>query len=624
MASVRTDLATPPLPQAPATLGSLSTLRRGALFWRLLASFAALSLTAVLLLTAIFSRAYEDLLTRDLDARLQSAVGVASQLLATQWPGRPDRELQGRIRRVGDATGVRVTVIDADGTVLADSTQADLAGVEAMEPHGGRPEVLEALRSGAGSSRRTSLTAGEGQRYLALRVDSPAPPGGPTLGVVRASFPTASIEAELAGLNRWMTAIGVLAAAGSVAFAAWITAQATRPLQNLAEASAALVAGQYDQRVPVPSTTDDEIGAVARALSEASRRLARGERELRDTSETQATVLEGMTESVIAVDRGEHVMFANPSAGRLLGFQPAMVQGLPLLEAVRSHELRDAVQRALRTRQVSNCELTWRAGVPRTFDVLATPLPGDPPPGVVLVLRDISELKRLERMRQQFIANVSHELKTPLSSIKAYTETLLGGAHSDPVHCQRFLGRIDEQATRLQELILDMLSLARIESGQATLDLADIPVARVVRRCLADYEPQAVARSLTLENHSDDPGLRVHADEEGLRQILSTLIDNAVKYTPAGGRVSVRCRPDGRMAAIEVTDTGAGIAAEHHPHLFERFYRVDKARSRELGGTGLGLSIVKHLCQAMGGSVAVRSEVNRGSTFSVRLPLAAS
>jgi two-component system phosphate regulon sensor histidine kinase PhoR len=280
--------------------------------------------------------------------------------------------------------------------------------------------------------------------------------------------------------------------------------------------------------------------------------------------------------------------------------------------------------------QLANCEWTRRSGAPRTFDVLATPLPGEPPPGVVLVLRDVSEIKRLERMRQQFVANVSHELKTPLSSIKAYTETLLGGAKNDPVHCERFLRRLDEQTTRLQDLIMDMLSLARIESGQAALDLADISIARVVRRCLADYEPHAVARELVLENLVNNSDVRVHADEEALRQILNNLIDNAIKYTPPGGRISVSCQPNGSTVTIDVTDTGIGIPAEHHPHVFERFYRVDKARSREVGGTGLGLSIVKHLCQAMGGSVQLRSELQKGTTFSVILrqagatPLAAT
>jgi two-component system phosphate regulon sensor histidine kinase PhoR len=594
--------------------------RRASLFWKLLASFAVLSLTGSLVLTAIFSGTYENLLTRNLDERLQTAAVTVGELLTPNWPDAPSEKIQTTVRQISQRAGVRITVIDPAGRVLADSAQSTLAQVIALENHRDRIEIVEALDSSVGHARRTSPTVGQRQRYVAIRVAS----GDEVLGVVRASLPTQPLDSEVLGLRRWMAAISILAAVASIGLAAWITAQATRPLRDLALAADALVQGDYDHRVAVPSRNGDEFAVVARALSEASRRLARGERQLRRTSQTQATVLEGMSESVIAVDRNEQVLFANASAGRLLGFRPEKVDGQRLLETVRSHELREVVHQALRSKQLTQCELTWRAGSPRTFDVLATPLPGDPSPGVVLVLRDVSEVKRLERMRQQFVANVSHELKTPLSSIKAYTETLLGGARNDPIHCERFLNRIDEQAGRLQDLILDMLSLARIESGQAPLDLADVSVARVVRRCIADHEPQAVARGVLLEQQIDDPNLRVHADEEALRQILSNLVDNAVKYTPAGGRVTVRCRASGKMVEIAVTDTGVGIPAEHHAHLFERFYRVDKARSRELGGTGLGLSIVKHLCQAMGGSVAVKSELGKGSTFSVQLPLAAS
>ncbi len=550
--------------------------RRPSLFWKLLASFAALSLSAILLLTLLFSRTYENLLIRELDERLQTTAIAAGRLLEDHLSNEPDAEAQAMVRDIGEKSGLRLTLINPQGRVLADSAQADLASVEAMENHRSRPEIIEAMRSGVGDARRTSPTLRERQRYIAIRIDA----DGATVGVVRASAPTQGLEAEIVGLTRWTAAIGVVAAALSVALAAWLTAQATRPLRDLAIAADALTAGQYDHRLSVQSMNGDEFGDVARALAEASQRLARGERQLRSTSQTQSTVLEGMSESVIAVDRDERVLFANASAGRLLGFRPEKVEGLRLLEAVRSHELREAVHRALRSKQLTNCELTWRTGSPRTFDVLATPLPGDPPPGVVLVLRDVSEMRRLEHMRQQFVANVSHELKTPLSSIKAYTETLLGGARNDPVHCERFLNRIDEQAGRLQELILDMLSLARIESGQAPLDLADVSVARVVRRCLADYEPQAVARELVLENLVDDASIRVHADEEALRQILSNLVDNAIKYTPAGGKVSVRCQTSERMATIDVTDSGVGIPAEHHLHLFERFSRVEKARSR--------------------------------------------
>jgi two-component system phosphate regulon sensor histidine kinase PhoR len=606
--------ATPIQPERPLRA------RLASPFWKLFAVYTAICLAAILVLGLLFSKAYEGSLTRDFDSRLLAAAATAKELLPAEWPEEPDERLQTLVREVGEHTNLRLTLIARDGKVLADSAQESLDDVRSMENHAGRPEFIEAMRTGSGSgdARRTSPSIGQRQRYVALRaggVDQP-------LGVVRASLPTSAIDLEAMSLNRWVVAIGLLTALAATLLTAFATAQATKPLGELAAASSALLAGDYGRRLPVQSRWGDEFAVVGRALAEASQRLARGEHQLRSTSQTQATVLEGMSESVIAVDRREHVLFANASAGRLLGFRPEHVEDLPLLEAVRSHEIRDVVHRALRTGQLATCEWVRRAASPRTFDVLATPLPGNPPPGVVLVLRDVSEVKRLERMRQQFVANVSHELKTPLSSIKAYTETLLGGAKSDPVHCERFLRRIDEQAARLQDLIMDMLSLARIESGQAALDIADVSVARVVRRCLADNEPQAVARELVLENLVDDSDLRVHADEEGLRQILNNLIDNAIKYTPSGGKVTVRCQPEGRMATIDVTDTGIGIPAEHHAHLFERFYRVDKARSREVGGTGLGLSIVKHLCQTMGGSVSVRSELKKGSTFSVQLPLA--
>jgi two-component system phosphate regulon sensor histidine kinase PhoR len=292
---------------------------------------------------------------------------------------------------------------------------------------------------------------------------------------------------------------------------------------------------------------------------------------------------------------------------------------------VRSYELRELVHQSLETGQPVHGEVTWHFRKKTlTLDVHATPIAGNPPPGVVLVLHDVTELKRLEGLRQQFVANVSHELKTPLSSIKAYTETLLNGALEDPQHARHFLTRIDDQASRLHELILDLLSLARIESGQAALEITNLPLQKVVAECLRDYEERARASGLAIVNQVDQSPLMVRADEEGLLQILGNLIDNAIKYTPAGGSITVRCREEANQAVIEVADTGVGIEPEHHSRLFERFYRADKARSRELGGTGLGLAIVKHLCHAMQGTVSVDSKPGQGSTFGVRLPLAES
>jgi two-component system phosphate regulon sensor histidine kinase PhoR len=583
----------------------------------LLLAAGALTLTLTLVLTSIFSNAYAALLERQLDDRLRTEANSLAELLADEWPDEPAESLQSRVRRIGKRADIRITLMDIDGRVLADSYQKDVAAVRAMENHRNRAEIMAALRNGQGASRRISPSIGERFQYQAVRVDVAERP----VGVVRTAVPTAPLTAELEGLVRWIWAIGLLATLAATTLAYWLAARLTDPLHTLAVTAQALAAGQYDGRPAVVSGAGDEIGAIAGALNDIGKRLAQRERQLHRTSQTQATVLEGMTESVIAVDSAEKILFANASAGRVFGFDAKRVESLTLLEAVRSHELRAVMQKALRSRQLCSAELTWRGKTLRVFDVLATPLPGQPPPGVVLVLRDISELKRLEQMRQQFIANVSHELKTPLSSIKAYTETLLAGAREDPVHCERFLNRIDEQASHLHQLILDMLSLAKIESSQGSLDYTNVRIADVVRRCLADYEPQAAARGVALEIISTGDELQVRADEEALRQILSNLIDNALKYTPAGGQVSVDVRSEDSTAVIEVTDTGLGIAPEHHGRLFERFYRVDKARSRELGGTGLGLSIVKHLSQSMGGAVAVASQVGSGSTFTVKLPL---
>ena len=592
--------------------------QRAGLFWKLLLAFGVLSVTAILLLTWLFSNAYEALLERELSQRIAAAATTTGELLGDRWPASPTESTQEMVRQLGQEIGVRLTLIAADGMVLADSQLGDMAGVEQAENHADRTEIIAAMKNGSGIARRTSPTIGERMRYYAVRVDHKGKP----VGVVRAALPTAPIAVELAGLQRWIWTIGILLSVAAVGVAYWVAARLTDPLRALAAAADAIAAGKHDFRLPAASGGDDELSKLAAALNDVGRRLAQREGQLRSTSQTQATVLEAMTESVIAVDRSEKILFANASAARALGFDAARVEGHPLLEAVRSHELRAVLQQALRTRKACSGEIIWRGKTQRIFDVLATPLPGDPLPGVVVVLRDVSEVKRLEQMRQQFIANVSHELKTPLSSIKAYAETLLGGALKDPVHGQRFLERIDEQANRLHQLIMDMLSLARIESSQAPLELANLPLGRVAQRIVADYERQAASKQVALENKIDDLSILVRADEEALRQILSNLIDNAVKYTPPGGRVTVASRVEGAVVLCDVSDTGPGISAEHHSRVFERFYRVDKARSRELGGTGLGLSIVKHLTQAMGGSVEVKSQVGHGSTFTVRLPAA--
>ena len=341
----------------------------------------------------------------------------------------------------------------------------------------------------------------------------------------------------------------------------------------------------------------------------------------RQNNERLATVLGGMVEGGVAVDEQQRILFANGAARSLLEFVTPDTEGRPLLEAVRTRTIHKAVQNAFASHKPIAVEFELTGSTRRVVAVHAARLPGVPCPGVVLVMHDVTELRRLENLRQEFVANVSHELKTPLTSIKAYAETLLDGAIHDAQNNVAFVRRIQDQADRLYQLILDLLSLARIESGQGAFEIASVDVAEAVDLCVSHHAATAATGQIELLTVPPPQPLRVQADEEGLGQILDNLLSNAVKYTPAGGRVTIRWHAAAPMGQIEVEDTGIGIPAEAQARIFERFYRVDKARSRELGGTGLGLSIVKHLVQQFGGSIGVTSHEGSGTTFTVRLPL---
>jgi len=296
--------------------------------------------------------------------------------------------------------------------------------------------------------------------------------------------------------------------------------------------------------------------------------------------------------------------------------------GRPIWEVIRHARIDEVIRTVLAGGEATSLEID----LPRkhaVVAVLASRLPGNPTSGVVLVFHNVTELRRLENIRREFVSNVSHELKTPLTAIQAYAETLLDGALDEPEHRTKFVERIGEQAGRLHALIQDLLRLAQIESGDNVFDVRAVEVSPVVRECIDEHLAVAESKSQRLVTQAPAADVNVMADEEGLHTILGNLIDNAVKYTQDGGTISVRWRIDDGMARIDVQDNGPGIPHEHQSRIFERFYRVDRARSRDVGGTGLGLSIVKHLVQEFDGSIGISSEPGSGTTFTVRLPLSA-
>ena len=601
-----------PFPGSPPA-HSAWRMRPQRLFWKLFLIPLAIGLVLIGAASLLISNWQRELILEQARSQLHSSAVMLRSRIEQHLPSKADGELQQMVQELSAHTHrqMRITVISETGAVLADSHRDP----RVMENHAGRPEIQQAQRVGEGISERFSGTLDRRMLYVALPVGSPEDPRG----FVRVAFDLATLDAEIYGMQRALWALVAVVALAGTLLGYLVVRRTIRPLEELTQ-RAQLVADGDEKLLSVPVHSRDELGRLAVAFNGMQRTLAHRLMELHDNHQRLQIVLGNMVEGVIAVGVDERILLANEASRRLLDFATAVAVGRPLLEVTRSLPLYKAFRDALTSGQPSQSEFEAVGKVRRVVALRATRLSGDPCPGVVLVLHDISELRRLENMRRDLVANVSHELKTPLSSIKAYAETLRLGAINDPQHNAVFVMRIEEQAERLHELILDMLQIARIESGQEVFEITHVPVEAAVTWSVQQHQDLATTKSINLHTDGDGHGVAVLADEEGLRTILSNLVDNAIKYTPEEGRVSVRWRTDGTQVVIEVQDTGIGIPAQHQSRIFERFYRVDRARSRELGGTGLGLSIVKHLAQAFGGKVGVESQPGQGSTFRVVLP----
>lgn len=405
---------------------------------------------------------------------------------------------------------------------------------------------------------------------------------------------------------------------------AFVLAKAfSHPVHQLIGGARHLAEGNLRHKFEVNGSR--EFIELANSFNAMSDKLSATIAQLERDREQLRTILSGMVEGVIAIDNDQRVLFVNQRAADLLGFPADSAHGRKLWEVSRQQALAGMIRAVLDGEGPLRQEFDWNGPNTKNLAVYASRLPGPSSPGAVMVLHDTTELRRLERLRQDFVANVSHELKTPLANIKSSVEALLDGAMEEPQPRDNFLAEIDEQSDRLDALIQDLLTLARIESGESGLEFQPVLIDDAVNSSLDRHRTRAEAKGLVLTGVALGPNsadLTAIVDEEGLAHILDNLVDNAIKYTQPGGRVTVRWKDDGDNVAIEVEDTGYGIPLRDQPRIFERFYRVDKARSRELGGTGLGLSIVKHLVQAMRGTVKVTSELNKGSTFHLTFPKA--
>lgn len=571
---------------------------RNRIFLKLLAAFAAVIVAGTATLDFSIRHSWEISLRENIERDLRQK----ALMFANRVNNDHEQDLQQIASQEGQAAGARATIIDSSGKVLADSE----VEASAMENHRAEPEFTAALKGEIGTDTRQSDRLGVPYFYVA------APVSG---GAVRLAYPLADLDTTLSESRRALL-LGSLMALLIALLIAGVAAQyIARRLRHIVQFSECIAAG--DLRARISESSGDEIGQVAAALDKTVRHLEENFAALQTSQRQLETLLNSMEDAVIAIGPDNRVQWANQMMDGLVPQHTRL--GAPVVETVRDPDFLRIIRGANESRKV----LTARATsiVPgRIFDVTAAPMPGG---GAVAVLRDLTETARMEKTRRDFIANVSHELRTPLTSIQGYAETLLDAVSGENHHTREFLEIIRKNASRMSRLTEDLLTLARVESGEQRFDVQPVTSAELLNDAVENFQEQARAHGIELrvEDCAQDS---VNADREAIHQVFSNLIDNALKYAASGGRLILGARRKERGVEFYVRDFGSGIPSEHLPRLFERFYRVDKARSRESGGTGLGLAIAKHIVLAHGGTIRAESELNHGSTFLFTLPCAAN
>ncbi len=593
-------------------------MRRRRIVYQIFPSYLIVTFLALLALawfaSSAVQRFFTDQIQRDLAAR---ALLVRDQI-GRQIALDDLAKLDALAKRLGHQTATRITVVLADGRVAGDSDEAP----DRMEPHTGRgrPEIAAAFAGRTGQAIRYSNTVERTMVYVALPIlgDSGASPPG----VVRLAVPLTAVHEAMHSLRSQIALAAVAAAVLSAVASLLIARRLSRPLEELRAGAEAFARGDLGHRLPGAGIA--EIDSLAGSMSRMAAELDEHIREITRQRNEQEAILRSMAEGVLAVDTAGRVVSVNASAARMLGVDARQVCGRSVEESLRIPDVQRLLSGALTEDHMLEAQIILRNGGERHLQAHGAPIHDAAGAllGAVLVLNDITALRRLERMRRDFVANVSHELKTPITSIKAAVETLQGGALADPADAERFLAMIARRAERLNAIIDDLLNLSRIEqqSESAELDLNLTDLASILAAAVQVCEPKAREKGTRLELRAA-PGTRARVNPALIETAVVNLIDNAIKYSEGGSQVDVEATVAEDEIRITVRDQGEGIEARHLDRIFERFYRVDKARSSKLGGTGLGLAIVKHVAQAHGGRVSVESAPGRGSNFNIHLPL---
>ena len=585
------------------------------IFWQLFPSYLLITFTALLVVGGYASNSlrefYYDRTAEDLKARAR----LIERQIARKIPPFNPPSLNSLSRDLGTKTNTRITIIDLSGKVLGDSHEEP----SRMDNHADRPEFRNALQGETGMALRFSNTLKEQMMYLAvpiIREDKLS-------GVVRTSIPITFIDQALRTIEFKIGGVGLAVALLAAGISLMVSRRISNPLEQMKNSAESIARGEWKEHLSL-KTDSVEISALSNALNQMALQLEDRIKTITSQSNESEAVLSSMVEGVLAVDAAENIIRLNKAAGKILEIKPENAEGRPIDEVVRNSHLREFIERTLSG--IENVETDLTIGNKNEIFLQAHGAAlkdmQEKSIGAVIVLNDVTRLRRLETVRRDFVANVSHELRTPITSIKGFVETLQQGALENREEAERFLEIMSKQVERLNAIIEDLLSLSRLEQDSGTLEIAmeKTKVLPILESVIRDCENKTLKKNTSIKLNCPNE-LEVFANPPLLNQAVLNLVDNALKYSEQGGEIKVQALSTETETVIEIQDWGCGIDSSHLPRLFERFYRVDQARSRQLGGTGLGLAIVKHIAQVHRGRVSVNSTLGKGSRFSIHLSI---
>jgi two-component system, OmpR family, phosphate regulon sensor histidine kinase PhoR len=583
-------------------------------FWRTYLGYVIVAILG----TFLFAASLVPITGQKVQQNLNSTMEIAAQTLSGvvgQSLQRLDYQgISETTASVSSLASLRITVIDGNGVVLADSHENPFD----MDNHLRRPEIQAALSNGSGRAQRYSFTLEEEFLYLA----KPVYRGEQLMGFTRVAKSSSELDEEIRQSQEQIFRNAAIVTFIILLIAFYLSARQAAVVHELAEIAKEISQGNFDRRIPEGSSLG--LRKIAKAINHIARSSAHSLTEITSDRNRLSTVFTCMVEGVIDVDMDQNILHINEAAAKLLMVKEKECVGKPLWQEIRNQEITSALDKAIKTLSVIKTQMRLNRKTDQlVVDIYAASLSNDDgvPIGAVLVLHDITELENLERVRTDFVANASHELKTPITAIRGMAETLLGDGDIDKETMNHFMERVHAQSLRLSQLIADLMTLSRLESTQSEEAFTRINFVDLTLEALKQARITAEGKGLILTDEITDQELPIFGDRQNMNQLVDNLLDNAIKYTEEPGTISVRLNSEAGWAVLEVQDTGLGISPQYQQRVFERFYRVDKSRSQSLGGTGLGLSIVKNIAEKHGGTVSVKSQLGSGTTFIFRLPL---